>query len=150
MPPTTSAWTTQETDCYRTIKKDPEMVYTPDLANSDDYQAFINDMVDRLKGERVFDAKTHSGNWVTKPYTPENIDEYMSQGSVVNRVGYNEPYNDMVINSNQQFKSTTPLYKQANRLMSHELSNPTTLMKVFNLTLVTWLREDDVWSIHTC
>ena len=61
---------------------------------------------------------------MTKPYTPENIDKYMSQGSAVNRVGYNEPYNDMVTNSNQQFKSPTPLYKQANRLMGHELSDP--------------------------
>jgi hypothetical protein len=109
---------------YRTIKKDPKMIYTPDLANSDDYQAFINDMVDRLKGERVFDVQDSKGNWVAKPYTPENIDKYMSQGSVVNRVGYNEPYNDMVINHNQQFKSTAPLYKQANRLMSYDLSNP--------------------------
>lgn len=109
---------------YRTIKKDPGMVYTTDLANSDDYQAFINDMVNRLKGERVFDAKTRSGNRVTKPYTPENIDKYMSQGSAINRVGYDNPYNDMIINHNQQFKSTTPLYKQANRLMDKDLSNP--------------------------
>lgn len=30
------------------------------------------------------------------------------------------------------------------------ISNPTTLMKVSNPTLATWLRKDDGLSIHTC
>lgn len=108
---------------YRAFKNKPDIGLT-DVVGTDDYEDFVKNIADRIAGGRVFDAKTRSGNWVTKPYTPENIDKFMSQGSAVNRVGYNELYNDMVINSNQQFKSTTPLYKQANRLMGHELSDP--------------------------
>lgn len=108
---------------YR-IVMDERDAWLPDVIRSDDYKAFAKNIAPKITKRRVFDVQDSSGKWVTKPYTPENIDKYMSQGSVVNRVGYNEPYNDMVINSNQQFKSTTPLYKQANRLMSHELSDP--------------------------
>lgn len=108
---------------YRIIMGERD-AWLPDVIRSDGYKAFAKDIAPKITKRRVFDVQDSSGKWVTKPYTPENIDKYMSQGSVVNRVGYNEPYNDMVINSNQQFKSTTPLYKQANRLMSHELSDP--------------------------
>ena len=108
---------------YRIIMGESD-AWLPDVIRADDYKAFAKDIADKITKRRVFDVQDGKGNWVTKPYTPENVDKYMSQGSAINRVGYDNPYNDMIINHNQQFKSTTPLYKQANRLMSKELSEP--------------------------
>ena len=108
---------------YRILTGQP---YTslPDFANSADYKAFVKDIVPKIAGDRVFDYRAPSGNWITKPYTPENIDKFMGQGSAINRVGMSEATNDAIVNEARRFRSPTPLYSQAHRLMDGSLSDP--------------------------
>lgn len=108
---------------YRTLKGKPDARFT-DIIDADDYKDFAKNIADKIAGKRVFEYRTDDGNWVAKPYTPENIDKFMNQGSGINQVGMSEMVNDAIIDNARLFESPTPLYGQANRLMDRSLSNP--------------------------
>lgn len=108
---------------YRVFKNKPEAGLV-DIVDTADYKDFAKDIADKIAGNRVFEYRAPSGNWITKPYTPENIDKFMGQGSAINRVGMSEMTNDAIINEARRFRSPTPLYGQSHRLMDRGLSDP--------------------------
>jgi hypothetical protein len=108
---------------YRAFKNKPD-VGLADVVDTDDYKDFVKNIADKIAGNRVFEHQTASGNWVTKPYTPENIDRFLSSGGAINRTGWYLDGKDALLSQTRRFKSPTPLYGQANRLMDKELSEP--------------------------
>lgn len=89
-----------------------------DLRNVPEFQSFADDAFTKLRGDKVIDYRTPSGNWKELPYTAENANKVMNKSaSVGGEQFHTSPGANAYHQNTKRINSLDDLYKNKYRFI---------------------------------
>lgn len=97
-----------------------------DLRANEDYQQFADDIIGQLKGEKVLNYDTPSGNTKSMPLTAENANKIMNKDKTVGgERGFSTAPTEAYHGNTKQLRSLDDLYKNRYRFIDNRTGEST-------------------------